>query len=144
MTLITLAEWNSRHWWYRQLKSSSESSMAKPTVATVPRSALPIRRDSLAASAGWSDEVQMRGAAVAGGVLAGAGVFAGPGVLAAAGVLTGGRPLGAAVVRAGAGVPVQPEISRAESARAYQGHRPCPHIAITLLRQRIGYRAKLR
>ena len=50
-------------------------------------------------------------------VLAGA-VCAGLGVLAGAAALAGAR------VRAGAGTTVEPEMSSAESARAYQGHRP--------------------
>ncbi len=137
------------------------------TVAAVPRSALAIRRDSAAASAGWSAEVQMRGAAAAGaagrvlaglGLVAGAavlggaavraaeavrageGVLAGAGLLALAVALAGlGVTAGAAAlpgVRAGAGAAAEPAISSAETASAYQGHRPRSRIVITLLGQR--------
>jgi len=113
------------------------------TVAAVPRSALAIRRDSAAASAGWSAEVQMRGAAAAGaagGVLAGEAVLAGAGLLALAVALAGlGVTAGAAAlpgVRAGAGAAAEPAISSAETASAYQGHRPRSRIVITLLGQR--------
>src|SRR6185437_4658497 len=98
-----------------------------PTVASVPRRALAIRRDNTAASAGWSGEVQMPGTAAggaAGGVLAGLGVPAGASVLAGA------------CARTGAGAAAEPEMSSAETARAYQGHRPGRRIVITLLRQR--------
>jgi len=54
---------------------------------------------------------------------------------AAEGVLAGlGVPAGAAVL-AGA-LAGEPEISTADSARAYQGHLPRCRIVITLLRQR--------
>src|SRR5689334_20431844 len=96
-----------------------------PTVASVPLRALATRRDSAAASSGRPGEVQMRGAAAAG---AGGGVPAGPGVLPGAAVLAGGLVLegvlAGARVPAGAGAAAEPEISRAESARTHQGHRP--------------------
>src|SRR5689334_7820191 len=124
-----------------------------PTVASVPLSALAIWRESAAASAGWPGEVQIRGAAAAGaarGVPTGPGVLAGVAVLAGAGVLEGTAALaragpgvlaGAAVPAgargsAGAGATAEPEISRAESARAYQGHRPGHRFVIALLWQR--------
>jgi hypothetical protein len=68
------------------------------TVASVPRRALAIRRDSAAASAGWSAEVQMPGVrapAAAAGVLAGLAVVAGGAVLA--GALDGAAALDGAV-----------------------------------------------
>jgi hypothetical protein len=114
-----------------------------PTLASVLRRASAIRRDSVAASAGWPGEVQMPGAVAAeaaAGVLAGLGVLAGTAVLAGFGVLAGaGARTGAAVLAGaltGAGAAVEPEISRAESPRAYQGHRPRRRIVITLLGQR--------
>jgi hypothetical protein len=109
----------------------------------------------LAATAGWSGEVQMPGAAAAGaaaGVLTGLGVLAGAlgragaldgagvrgeaGALDGAGALAGGWAPAGAGSRAGTGTTAEPEMSRAESARAYQGHRPRCRIVITLLRQR--------
>jgi hypothetical protein len=67
-------------------------------------------------------------------VLAGAVVLAGAGVLE--GALAGAAVPAGARVPAGAGATAEPEISKAESARAYQGHRPGHRIVITLLRQR--------
>jgi hypothetical protein len=101
----------------------------------VPLSAFAICRDSAAASAGWPGEVQMRGAAAAGaadGLPAGPGVPAGLGVLGVLGVLAGAAVPAGAPGRAGAGAVAEPEISRAETARAYQGHLPGHRIVITL------------
>jgi hypothetical protein len=74
------------------------------TTASVPRSALVIWRDSSAASAGWSGEVQMPdvvAAGAGGGVLSGLGVLAGDAVLA--GALDGAEALGEAGAPDGAG-----------------------------------------
>jgi hypothetical protein len=58
------------------------------------------------------------------------------GVLGVLGVLAGAAVPAGAPGRAGAGAVAEPEISRAETARAYQGHLPGHRIVITLLRQR--------
>jgi hypothetical protein len=86
-----------------------------PTVEDRPCRALAIRRDSLAASAGWTDDVQMPGVARAGTA---AGVPAGPGVVTAP------------------GAPAGPGTSKAASTHACAGHRLHRRIIITLLGQR--------
>src|SRR5690242_14116161 len=145
MTLITLAEWNSRHWWYRQLTLSSESSAAMPTVEERPCRARAICRDSLAASAGSVVDVQIPGVAGAGteagvtaalGVAAAVGVPAGPEGLAGAEGPAAPRTPAAPGAPAGPGASAVPRTSKAASAPAPADQRRHPRTVITRLRRR--------
>jgi len=110
-----------------------------PTVAYVPRSALAICLDSLAASAGWADDVQMPGAARAGTGAARAGTGAArAGTAVARAAAAPGLPAGLEVpagagAAAGPGAPAGPWTSKAASTHASAGHRRHRRIVITLL-----------
>src|SRR5215831_6543618 len=116
-----------------------------PTVEETPCRARAICRDSMAASAGWVDDVQMPGVARAGtgagaaaalGVSTGLGVPAGPERLARAeGLAALGTPA-APGVPAEPGASAVPRTSKAAIATAPAGHRPHPGTVITLLRRR--------
>src|SRR5262252_8445929 len=116
-----------------------------PTVEERPCRARAICRDSLAASAGSVEDVQMPGVAPAGteagvatalGVAVGLGVPAGlAGLAGAEGPAAGAMPA-APGVPAGPGASTVPRTSKAASAPAPAGHRLHPRTAVTPLRRR--------
>jgi len=110
-----------------------------PTVEDRRGRTLAIWRDSLAASVGWTDDVQMPGVARAGPE---AGVRAGLRVGASTGIAAGSETLAGVGARAARGVPAGPEVpallgtSTAVSTHASASNRLRRRIVITLLRQR--------
>src|SRR6516164_2773098 len=101
-----------------------------PTVEDRRCTALAIWRDSLAASAGWTDDVQMPGVARAGME---AGVRAGLGVRAVFGIATGPETLAGVGARATRGVPASPGTSTAVSTHTSASNWLHRRIVITLL-----------